>query len=582
MNSRISTMPLQPPTVDDRKYQDLLDEALARIPVHNPEWTNFNKSDPGVTIIEVFAFLTESLFYRANLIPNRNRTKFLSLLGMPLQPAFAARGLVTFTNDRGPLQTLTLNDDLEVRAGQIPFRTESGLDVLPIEARVYVKRTIQIDDASLKEYYRSLYISFQGGDPPAQLVLYETIPLTSAGSQGIDLGTETVDGALWIALLVRQIDKPPEKYSQQARDAIANKTVNIGLVPVLPAADAARRLAPGSAQVGNASVISIDIPSVPQSGGLPSDRTATYLTLGHAPVPVEPAVIQVNLPPASALTLWNNLQPLEEGADQLPPTLEDSASSARAITWLRLTWPKGAQSRIAWAGINTVSVGQRAHVANEILPDGNGRPDQTVTLARKPVLPNSVQLTVTPLAASPPAKAPPPWTETDDLSTAGPEVPVDDLRLPPGFRTNPPNPANVFALDAEAGTIRFGDGFHGMRPPKDAIIRADYDYCLGSTGNVSDNTIKVVRTWGGSDAETVDKGEKQISGWLQHRDRLVTAQDFETITERTPGVNIGRVEVLPVYSPTSFSNTRSSVTCRFRLSVLRPGFAISSKVCRKR
>ena len=40
MNSRISTMPLQLPTLDDRKYQDLLDEALARIPVHNPEWTN--------------------------------------------------------------------------------------------------------------------------------------------------------------------------------------------------------------------------------------------------------------------------------------------------------------------------------------------------------------------------------------------------------------------------------------------------------------------------------------------------------------------------------------------------------------
>ena len=85
-------MPITIPTLDDRKYQDLLDEALARIPVHNPEWTNFNKSDPGVTLLEVFAFLTENLLYRANQIPERNRLKFLTLLGVPLQPASSARG----------------------------------------------------------------------------------------------------------------------------------------------------------------------------------------------------------------------------------------------------------------------------------------------------------------------------------------------------------------------------------------------------------------------------------------------------------------------------------------------------------
>ena len=65
-------MPLTLPAIDERRFGDLRDEALARIPVHNPEWTNFNKSDPGVTLIELFAFLTESLLYRANQIPERN------------------------------------------------------------------------------------------------------------------------------------------------------------------------------------------------------------------------------------------------------------------------------------------------------------------------------------------------------------------------------------------------------------------------------------------------------------------------------------------------------------------------------
>ena len=66
--------------------------------------------------------------------------------------------------------------------------------------------------------------------------------------------------------------------------------------------------------------------------------------------------------------------------------------------------------------------------------------------------------------------------------------------------------------------------------------------------------INPVRTWGGAEAETVALGEKQISRYLQHRDRLVNIQDFRSITLRTPGVDIGRVEVVPAYNPTSDKN----------------------------
>src|SRR3712207_5516019 len=158
-------MPLTIPQIDDRNYQQLLDEALARIPVHNPEWTNFNKSDPGVTIIEVFAFLTENLLYRANQIPERNRRKFLSLVGVPLRPASSARGLVAFANDRGPAQTFTLNAGLEVRAGQVPFRTELGIDVLPVEAQVYYKRRVTDPSPQVSDYYEQLYASYGAAQP---------------------------------------------------------------------------------------------------------------------------------------------------------------------------------------------------------------------------------------------------------------------------------------------------------------------------------------------------------------------------------------------------------------------------------
>src|SRR5205823_6928737 len=117
-------MPITLPKIDDRRYQDLLNEALARIPVHTPEWTNFNRSDPGVTLVEVFAFLTESLLYRANQIPDRNRKKFLQLLRIPLHGAAAASGLVTMTNGApADPQPILLGEGIEVRAGQVPFRT---------------------------------------------------------------------------------------------------------------------------------------------------------------------------------------------------------------------------------------------------------------------------------------------------------------------------------------------------------------------------------------------------------------------------------------------------------------------------
>src|SRR3954469_10469869 len=89
-------MPLAVPSLDDRRFQDLLDAALARVATHNPEWTNLQASDPGVTILEGFAFLVETLLYRANRIPERDRAKFLELLGIPLAPARAAQTLVTF------------------------------------------------------------------------------------------------------------------------------------------------------------------------------------------------------------------------------------------------------------------------------------------------------------------------------------------------------------------------------------------------------------------------------------------------------------------------------------------------------
>ncbi|MEP6903118.1 MAG: baseplate J/gp47 family protein [Actinomycetota bacterium] len=554
-------MPLQIPKIDDRRYQDLLDEALSRIPVHNPEWTNFNRSDPGVTLVEVFAFMTESLLYRANLIPERNRLKFLQLLGIPLNSATPARGVVAFLNERGLKKTITLNAGTEVSAGQIPFRTERGLDILPIEGKVYFKRPVKGENNDILEYYRQLYASFQGAslENEVELDLYETALLDGSSEKGVSLAEDTIDNSVWIALLARENENP-----EDVRKLIAAKTLSLGIVPSLD--ETTLILKPGrqDANKENSSWLSYEIPKKPNDEWKLktelSQRQPEYKPLDARitnDVLTEPGVVEINLPPESELRLWDNLDPLELGADDFPPTLEDTKLNERLITWLRIRATATAiKFRFLWIGINASTITQRTKISNEILTDGTGEPDQIVKLSRAPVVPHSVRLFVTigDLTAE--------WLEIDDLLAAGAEVAAPDFRQPPGAVTNKPKSPQVFTVNAESGEIKFGDGLHGTRPPLGAKISVSYDYGAGIAGNVGVGEINTspvlpaglkvlnpVRTWGGADSENVVDGEKQIKRYLQHRERMVTITDFKLIVLRTPGVLIGRVEIIPAFNP---------------------------------
>ena len=563
-------MPLTIPTLDDRNYNQILAEALARIPVHNPEWTNFNDSDPGVTMLQIFAFMTENLLYRSNLIPERNRKKFLQLLRIPMQPAAAAQGLITFSNLRGPLQVETLTAGMELFAGPVPFRLLDGLDVLPIETRTYYKAPLASEQfAEVDAIYNQLYGSFADAASGETLSYYETKPLEAptAGTDfpAINLASneDTVDGSLWVALLAREADAT---VIQQTREAIANKVLTLGVLPSLTAEE--HLLLPGGPpSTADQNNLLYQIPVIP-AGGLPqneSERVANYRSLDSIPstnLLTEPGVVQIPLPGSDALTLWPDLEPMEQGARNFPPYLEDTDIQARVITWIRIrlrsdeTQTESANqlnATLSWVGANTARITQRVHVFSENVGQGSGEPDQVFTLVNTPVLKGTVQLTVNGEL----------WQETDDLMAAGPEVPVRSPQTTPGSQTTEtPQPTKLFTLDRESGEIRFGDGLRGMRPPRGALIRASYDYGGGRQGNVGIGAInkgpslpagvKVsnsIPTWGGDEAETVTEAERRIPTYLQHRDRLVSQDDFKTITWRTPGVDLGRVEVLPLHHP---------------------------------
>src|SRR3954465_408969 len=89
-------MPLPTPNLDDRRFQDILDEARRLIPRYCPEWTDHNLSDPGITLIELFAWLTDQMLLRFNQVPRKNYVAFLELLGIRLQPPAPARTELTF------------------------------------------------------------------------------------------------------------------------------------------------------------------------------------------------------------------------------------------------------------------------------------------------------------------------------------------------------------------------------------------------------------------------------------------------------------------------------------------------------
>ena len=89
-------MPLTAPVLDTRRFDDLVREARERIPRYTPDWTNFNDSDPGMTLVQLHAWMTETILYELNRVPDLNYIKFLQLLGIELSPARPARAELTF------------------------------------------------------------------------------------------------------------------------------------------------------------------------------------------------------------------------------------------------------------------------------------------------------------------------------------------------------------------------------------------------------------------------------------------------------------------------------------------------------
>ncbi|MEQ9162921.1 MAG: putative baseplate assembly protein, partial [Ilumatobacter fluminis] len=130
-------MSLPTPRLDDRSFQDLVDEAKRYVQQRCPEWTDHNVSDPGVTLIETFASMTDVLLYRLNRVPDRHYVKFLELIGVQLFPPTAANVDVTFWLSAPATEPLRIREHTEVATARTPedepidFSTTRPLTIVP-------------------------------------------------------------------------------------------------------------------------------------------------------------------------------------------------------------------------------------------------------------------------------------------------------------------------------------------------------------------------------------------------------------------------------------------------------------------
>lgn len=130
-------MALPSPNLDDRRFQQLVDEAKRYVQQRSPEWTDHNVSDPGVTLIETFAYMVDQLLYRLNRVPDKNYSAFLDLLGVTLFPPTVARAEVDFWLSAPQPETVRLPAGTEVATSRgeteeaVVFSTSEELPIVP-------------------------------------------------------------------------------------------------------------------------------------------------------------------------------------------------------------------------------------------------------------------------------------------------------------------------------------------------------------------------------------------------------------------------------------------------------------------
>jgi hypothetical protein len=568
-------MPLPTPILDDRSYQQLRDELVRRIPVYNPDWTDHNPSDPGITLLELFAFLGENVLFRFNQIPEATRLAFLKLLQIPLRPPSPSRAIVVLKESApglpGPDPKI-VPLGTELKAGAIPFRSGTEVSVAPWRFVGVAKLVAPAPTTLEAKDFTAAAVDALGGLKAGESAVYYRNGLvpedpSKPDASILDFGA-SVDDTVWIAAVGER--------GFLADFARGESSVNVAFVPdeTIGQGDPLPDPCPG-----DTGLLPRVNPCRPAESGPGASEVIWQISTGKLDGKGQPiyralsvtgdttnglrkaGVVRLKIPrdAFTATGVFTLPDPDLAGTGDFPPDLEDEADRKATIFWLR-AYPRSATAgepqrrlgRVAFIGGNGLEVEQRRRAPPELLGSGNGQPGQSYRLVSRPVIPGSLVLEV--------EEAPGRWVRWREV--LGFEASGEDDR--------------VYALDLELGEVRFGNGLEGRPPQLGQRVRAtEYHYGGGVAGNVAAKAISEVVSAdggpsfatlkatnplparGGSEVESIASAMERIPAELRRRDRAVTGGDFRELALATPGADVGRAECIPLYDPHT-GNTRAA------------------------
>ena len=486
-------MVLPAPNLDDRAFQDLVDEAKRMVQLRCPSWTDHNVSDPGVTLIEAFATMVDQLIYRLNRVPDRHYIKFLDLVGVQLRPPSAARGEATFWLSAPQPQPVNVRAETEVATPRtdvddpIVFTTLNELRIVPCRFHAVASAPV-------------------GGGAPvsmtAKLGSGEGFPSFVRDGSGDDRGIPQTGAAMLV-----------------------------GLSAAVPHCAVVIRLDCWVAGVG----VDPQNPPLVWEALTPAGWVACEMDRDESGGLNRPGDVVLHVPGGHQMSVinseragWLRCRLIEAESGQ--PTYTESPR-IRSISAFTI----GGTTRIVHAEV----------VRDEQIGRSDGTPGQRFSLQHHPVVPWDDVEREPPGLFAVDDDGVSTWAQVEHFAQAGPTDKVYQLDPFAGEVNFGP------AVREADGTLRC----YGAIPPKGAHLRlASYRTGGGSGGNVTIGAIRVLKTSvpyvtrvenrtpavGGADAESLADAKVRAPLLLRARGRAVTADDYVDLT-REVAPEIARV-----------------------------------------
>jgi predicted phage baseplate assembly protein len=491
-------MPLPLPKLDKLHYDELVNEARNTLPALAPEWTDYNAHDPGITQIELLAWLTEIDSYRLGLIPEQAFRAYLRLAGIVQNQAQVAELALVFTGENASSK-LPAGIVVPIRDTGIKFQTGLPLTISTAKLQAVLCGGKILNDITGQNTPNTIgYFAF-GAEPETDAALY----------LGFDqaLAEKGEEVSLWVWTGREVEDQATRmKLQQEHREITLERQALCDHPQLAPVLDWRRHY---------------------------GVRTVWeyYAGTEKSWLPLQDVHDDTR-----ALTL--------SGAIRFKaPAIENHSAGGisqdgyQAYYFIRCRIDRGRYDnppQIANIALNAVP-SRHAVEADSQCFKSNGRAGQRFFLNQKPVVPGSTRLYLQDDAK--------PWHETRVWDGFGP------------FE-------QVYILEPETGEIRFGDGRVGRVPPASKEITVTYQTGGGASGNIAAGKleepvaqyqdIKIYQPFaavGGADAETLSQAKARAVKTLATPARAITLQDMAWLALNITGLPVARAYALADYHP---------------------------------